>query len=164
MHKHLIFLGFILLAYFSKAQKADHVVVKYLFNNGNIRDEIGRFNPRVYGVKLVEDRFGNRKSACYLQGNNDSYLNLGTSNLLKPKKGTISLWVKINQPIYKGQGMDYNPIIWTRANKEEDFNEAFYMGYHLNLKNININTSYSERDVVTLYPTGPTSLLNGIML
>src|SRR5439155_13362647 len=77
---------------------------------------------------------------------------------LKPRRGTIALWVKIYQPVYKGTGVEHNPIIFTRSRLVDDFNEAFVIGYNLQLKNINVNTSCSERQQISLYPTQATSL------
>lgn len=152
---YTILLYFIICA--AKGQNSG-LVARYSFNNGDAGDDLGKHNARTYGAKLTEDRFGNDNSAYLLQGNPDSYINLGSDSCIKPAKGTISLWVKINQPIYKGTGIDHNIIITTRAHGGEDFNDAFFIGYHLELKNINVDASLSERDQVTLYPAKITSL------
>lgn len=140
------------------AQVDKGLVAKYSFNKGNANNEIGNNNAKVYGAPLTEDRFGNARSAYFLQGNYDSYINLGTSNVLKPKKGTISLWVKIDGAIYKGSGVDHNPIIYTKSHAGDDFNEAFLIAYNFNVRKININTSFSELKQVNLIATNTTYL------
>ena len=55
------------------------------FNSSNYNEKFNRVVTTPVSVSLVEDRFGNESSALYLHGHAHSYLNLGTSGLLKPK-------------------------------------------------------------------------------
>src|SRR4030095_14165440 len=86
-------------------QVDDGLVAKYTFNHGNAQDEVGNNDAKVVGATLAEDRFGNSRSAYYLHGNYGSYLNLGTSQTLKPIKGSISLWFNIDNIVYSGKGV-----------------------------------------------------------
>lgn len=103
--------------------------VTFDFNNHEIKEKDNKIIPRAEGVNLTSDRFGNEKSALYIHGNLFSYLNLSTSRLLKPKKGTISLWVNLDRRVYSGKGYDNNPIIYTKNNQEFDFNIAYSITY-----------------------------------
>lgn len=146
------------LSFISMGQTADGLVAKVTFNDGKAKDDLGGLHPKIYGAKLVEDRFGNPKSAYYFQGNFDSYLNLGTSELLKPKRGSISLWVKIDQQMFKGEGFHGNPIIRTRSHAGDDFDEGYSITYHFNLRKLHVNTTLSERQQTTVYPSNITYL------
>src|ERR1044072_3146427 len=104
----------------AQEREAEGPVARFSFNNGVPTEDLSQKKVSAYGLIPTEDRFGNANSAYFFQGNADSYLNLGTSRVLKPKQGTISLWVKIDQPIFKGTGIDQNQIIYTRSRIEED--------------------------------------------
>ena len=134
------------------AQISSGLVANYSFNSGEAKDDLSNSYAKISGAALTEDRFGNPHCAYYLQGNFDSYINLGTHNQLKPKIGSISLWVKINQIIYKGMGVETNPILITRSHNGEDFNEAYYIGYDMNTKNLNTNNSLSELKQSSIFP------------
>lgn len=153
MNRVRALISFIFIVVLASAQKRGGPVANYTFNKGNANDDLGRHHAKAFGAKLTADRFGNENAAYYLQGNPDSYINLGTSRNLKPTRGTISLWVKTEQPIYKGNGVPNNPIIITKSHSGEDFNEAFYIGYHLDLKNITVAIALSENDQVNLCPS-----------
>jgi hypothetical protein len=140
------------------AQIKDGLVAKYSFNNGDSNDEIDKSNAKVYGVSLIEDRFGNEKSAYFLHGNRNSFINLGTSVILKPVKGSISIWIKIEHAMESGKGMEANPILFTRAHGEERHCEAYYIGYDYKTKNLNVNTTYSQLDQISIYSTSPADL------
>lgn len=99
------------------------------FNSHNLDEANGKMKAKAIGYALVDDRFGNPKSAILVQGHYNSYLNLGTSPLLKPGKGSISLWVNFNRRIYSGKGTVYNPIISTRNGPQLDWNVAYSMQY-----------------------------------
>lgn len=103
------------------AQTDTNLVLNFNFNEGIIKEENGLIIPKPVGVTLTEDRFGNKDHAVYIHGNNKSYLNLGTSPALKPEKGSISLWFKLDRRIYVGTGYDSNPIIITKSRPGEDF-------------------------------------------
>jgi two-component sensor histidine kinase len=134
------------------------LVANFSFNRGNGIDDREKYEAKLYGAKLTQDRFGNENAAVYLQGNFDSYINLGSDPNLKQPQTTISVWINISQPTLKGKGINHNPIIFTRVRSSEYFNEAFFIGYEFNLGTLNVNTTLSQSKVVTLYPTRPTSL------
>jgi hypothetical protein len=128
------FLFFFLL---TEAQKTNGLVAKYTFNKGDSKDEVGNHHAKAYGLSLDEDRFGNPNSAYYFNGNNGSYLNLGTSKDLKPTLGSISLWMNVHGITSKGSGVESIPVIMTRAHAGDDCNEAFYIGIDQNTRKIN---------------------------
>lgn len=105
------------------------VSLTFDFNEHQIKEKNNLIIPKYLGVTLTNDRFGNEKSAAYLHGNISSYLNLGTSPLLKPINGTISLWVNLDRRVYAGKGYDSNPIIVTKNAEGEDFVLAFCIIY-----------------------------------
>ncbi len=78
---------------------------------------------------LAEDRFGNAKSALYLQGTAESYLNLGTSPLFKIDKITISLWVNLARRVYAGRGYECNPVFCMKNSARSDFYNAYSIAY-----------------------------------
>ncbi len=150
MLRYLIFLiGFSFVCITSV--KAGDPIVSFSFNKANLSDDKDRCKGKGYNFSFVDDRFGNRNSACYIQGGEGSYLNLGTSDLLKPKVGTISLWINIEHPMLHGKGIESNPILFTRSHDGEDHNEAFYIGYDYETKNLNINTTLSKEEQITMY-------------
>jgi hypothetical protein len=142
----------------SFAQLNNGLIAKYFFDNGNAKDDLGRHNAKAYGASLTADRFGNANSAYFLHGDFGCYLNLGTSNEIKPRQGSVSLWVKIDHLILSGEGVDINPIMFTRAHNGEDFVEAIFIGYDINTKNINVNTTLSKEKQVGIYASKPSSL------
>lgn len=97
------------------------LVAEYLFSEGSYDDT----NPNGYGpnhavgtatVANAVDRFGNADAAKYLSGINyleaeGTHIKLGSSGVLKPENGTISIWVKLKGISYSGWGYVYNPII-----------------------------------------------------
>ena len=151
MNKLIHILLFFFIVCFSKANTIDGLTAKFTFSNLDYGDAISNNKAKAYGVSFTNDRFGNSNSACYLQGDYGSYLNLGTTDNLKSKIGTISIWVKVVHPIEHGKGIESNPILVTRTNAGEDHNEAFYIGYDLTTKNLNVNTALSAEHHVTLY-------------
>lgn len=76
-------------------------------------------------TRFVEDRFGNSRCAVAISGNHDSYINLGNYAALKPKSGSISIWVKIESYVYSGSGIPVSPILSTRNCSCSDYNEAY---------------------------------------
>lgn len=134
------------------------LIANFTFNRGNTLNEVSKITAHAYGITWTADRFGNDRSAVYLQGASNSYINIGTSNTLKPKNGTISLWAKIDRPVYKGFGADNNPIIYTRANAKSDFNEAFIITYQYSLQKLCCNTTSSETKQSQLFQSQTSSL------
>jgi len=142
---------FVLVYVCATAQINNGLVAKYSFNNGNSDDDLGKYHARIYAVDLAEDRFGNPNSAYYFHGNYDSYLNLGTSDSLKPKKGSISLWFNWYVLLGAGQGVETNPIISTRAHSGGDCNQAFYIGIDMNTRKLGGSAALSCHSLVTSY-------------
>jgi hypothetical protein len=132
--------------------------VRFSFTDGSLADDQNALHVKAYNVSFVKDRFGNLRSACYLQGGDGSYLNLGTSNSLKPIAGTISMWLSIAHPMIHGTGVEANPILFTRAHNGEDHNEAFYIGYDYLTENLNVNTTLSKEKQITIYSEKPAKL------
>lgn len=119
--KKLLVLFWLILYGSLFSQTDSNLVLNFNFNNGIIKEENGLSIPRAVGVSLTEDRFGNKNHAVYIQGNNRSYLNLGTSAMLKPKKGSISVWFKLDRCVHIGKGYKSSPIIITKSRPGEDF-------------------------------------------
>lgn len=105
------------------------LVAGYSFDDGTANDDVGKHNAKNYNAIPAEDCFGNKAHAFFIQGNLDSYLNLGTDSALKPCIGSISIWVKVDQAVYKGKGVAHNPILMTRSHTGNDFNEACNANY-----------------------------------
>jgi hypothetical protein len=143
---------------FIGSQTLEGPVAKYSFNNGNANDEVGANHGKVYNVWLDRDRFGNPNSAYYFHGNNESYINLGSSNALKPKAGTISLWVNINDVLGIGSGVETNPFIYTRHSSAGSSNDAYYIGMDLNTKKLTGMVSFSEQFGVTVFSNSSISI------
>lgn len=132
-----------------KAQVQEGAIARYWFNE---IEKNGSDNVyKSYHCLKVEDRFGNSNSAIYLQGNFGSYINLGDIDNLKPSIGSISLWFKLEHEMQNGKGVKINPIFFTRSHSGVDYCEAIFIGYDLDAKRINCNTSLSEEKQVTLY-------------
>lgn len=103
--------------------------VTFDFDNHEIIEKDHLVIPKPVGVSLTNDRFGNERSAVYIHGHLYSYLNLGTSSILKPKKGTISLWVNHEREVLAGKGYEGNPILVTKNSPSDDFYDAYNMFY-----------------------------------
>ena len=151
MLQRIYFLIFLIHAIIVNSQVNKGLVARYSFTNGSTKDDVGTNNAKAYNLDRTEDRFGNSNSAYYFQGNIDSYLNLGTNDALKQKNGSISLWVKIDQPMYKGRGILCNEFIFTRSSIGPDFDEAFVIGYNFDLRKIYMANSNSELEQISLH-------------
>ena len=110
---------------------------KFSFDNRTATDQTSGLEPKLVGVNFCEDRFGNRNNAVHIFGNEFSYINLGDAPQLKPKIGSISLWVSIEREVYTGRGYTVNPIIITKNGRANDFIESYGMYYDLNSKKVN---------------------------
>lgn len=99
------------------------------FNEHLIKEVNDKVQVKSSGVTLTNDRFGNEKSAIFIHGNISSYLNLSTSPLVKPKKGTVSIWVNLDRRIYAGKGYEFNPIILTKNALGDDFIIAYALSF-----------------------------------
>ncbi|MES2513856.1 MAG: histidine kinase [Bacteroidota bacterium] len=141
--KGLLFISIFFCPIIYYAQADSSSTLTFDFNDHEIKEKDDKIIPRAEGVTLTADRFGNERSAVYLHGNVTSYLNLSTSNLLKPIKGTISLWVSLDRRVYSGKGYDNNPIIYTKNEQELDFNVAYEISYDCYSKRL---IAYAARD------------------
>jgi hypothetical protein len=120
----------------AKTQNKLQPSARFSFNNRSNFDDVNKQNAQLYGVSFTEDRFGNPNHAVYLFGNEFSSISLGNYPALKPKTGSISLWVKIERETYAGKGYKANPIILTKGNQNDDFYEAYGIYYILDSKKI----------------------------
>ncbi|MBP9933068.1 MAG: histidine kinase [Chitinophagaceae bacterium] len=116
-------------------------IAEWTFNDGTFRESKNRIIAKPVGVKLVRDRFGNKESALYLEGSAHSYLNLGTSHLLKPSSGSISLWVNMERKVFAGRGYESNVILLTKNAPVDDFCDAYTFLYDFRTERIGIFTS-----------------------
>jgi two-component sensor histidine kinase len=117
------------------SQSDTTTVITIDFNEGEVKEKNNMIWPKAIHASLVKDRFGNERSALYLHGNPDSYLNLGNSPYLKPKKrGTLSIWVNLDRFIYAGKGSEANPVTKSRNSENEDFNQAYALCYDFKSK------------------------------
>ncbi len=156
MVRLLFFFG-ILFPVFLGAQITG-LAAKYYFNEGVARNEAGTGQPKAVGVFFGDDRFGNPHSACYLNGNSQSYLNLGTGPELKPAAGTISVWLMMISENYSGQGYRANPIILVKNAPGSDFFEAYAISYGLDNKRIGGCCSHSELNQISVYSPDPLNI------
>jgi hypothetical protein len=113
------------------AQNLPEAEISFDFDDHTFNEKHQKIQARPVGIVLTTDRFGNTESAAYIQGNNSSYLNLGTSVLLKPEKGTIALWVKIDRDVRTGKGYQNNPIIITKNSPRDKWFDAYVLAYDL---------------------------------
>lgn len=150
MFKKILF--FFLL--FSKgfAQKQTHPIARFSFNYEKRADEINKRDAKLTGVKYTQDRFGNNNCAVFLSGSESSYINLGNYKELKPKVGSISLWLQIEHKMWAGKGTENNPIIVTKARKSDDFYEAYGIYYMLETgRCVAVTTKDSTKEVLLFY-------------
>lgn len=121
----LLFFFPLLIPLAGVAQSDPRTELVYSFDDHSFREAYKRTNVRTLGAALVEDRFGNDRSAAGLNGHINSYVNLGVSPLLKPKEGSISLWINLSIRLYNGKGSQVRPIILTKNGPVDDWYEAF---------------------------------------
>ncbi|MBC7864103.1 MAG: T9SS type A sorting domain-containing protein [Bacteroidia bacterium] len=126
---------FAALMFCGSAQQAqtstDCLVAQYYFNQGNANDDIGPYHGNAVGATLVPDRFGNPNAAYYLSGAPGSYINLGTTSVLKPTSGSISMWVNIADTVTAGSGYYINPILLTKCQQGPSCYEAYCIYYDI---------------------------------
>lgn len=111
------------------AQADSTTTLSFDFDDHKIAEKNHRVFPKPVGISLTNDRFGNEQSAVYIHGHLYSYLNLGTSPLLKPKTGTVSLWVNLERKVFAGKGYESNPIMITKNSTRDDFNDSYALFY-----------------------------------
>jgi hypothetical protein len=139
----LVLFSFIISLH-SHSQNIGGLIAKYYFNEGKAENDLTDIPVKVKGIVFCADRFGNSESACCLLGNNSSYLNLGTSQLLKPATGSIALWIKITAPIYSGQGFSSNPVVMTKCCPGDDFFEGYNIGYNFANKKLYVSCAFDN--------------------
>lgn len=110
--------------------------VYFSFDNKTSVDKVSNLVPKLVNASFTEDRFGNKDHAIHLFGNANSYLNLGSSPLLKPKTGSLSFWVRVENTLWYGTGYKTNPFILTKRSKEDDFFEAYALYYMFETKKV----------------------------
>lgn len=132
LQKTALFLLYTLvLNQYTRASEPDSSLsLTFNFNNHDFTEKNNQVQTTPVGAMLVEDRFGNSHSAMMLNGTRNSYLNLGSTPLLKPKNFTLSLWVNIAARVYAGRGYDANPILLTKNGPGEDFIFAYAVFYN----------------------------------
>lgn len=123
--KIILSLSFILSIHAVLGQFNQGLEASFDFNDGDISDAIHHTNAELSSALFAKDRFGNKKHAIYLQGTKASYVILGREDYLKPETGSISLWLKIENKIFNGQGVMSNPVIFTKSNPSDDFFEGY---------------------------------------
>lgn len=133
------------------SQRVNSLTAKITFNTGEAIEEISGKKVRTGSVLFVNDRFGNSKSACFLHGSPGSYINIGNDSSVKPLRGTLSLWIKIDVAMQGGRGYQFNPILLAKNNNGEDFNEAYAMAYDFKAHKLVVATSLNENLQVQLY-------------
>ena len=95
---------------------------------GNANDIIGPNNGQVTGATLTADRYGATSNAYYFNGQPNCYINLGTSSLLKPQKGSVSVWARPDAFSFAGSGYALNPIILTKNQPGNNCYEGYAIG------------------------------------
>jgi hypothetical protein len=116
------------------------LVGHWSFNNNDGTDAVGLNNATLVGTTGSADRFGNTNKAMYLDCSPSSYINLGTSDTLKPNQATISIWVNVDTACLGGSGYAYNPVIITKNQTGSSFFEAYAMYYNQSRQPIAITT------------------------
>jgi hypothetical protein len=129
LYKTCLFLFCLLCSATLFSQIDSTTLLTFDFNDHEIREKDHLVSSKPVGVSLSNDRFGNERSALYVHGHLYSYLNLGTSPLLKPKKGTVSLWVNHERVVVAGKGYESNPILVTKNSPRNDFYDAYVIFY-----------------------------------
>jgi hypothetical protein len=153
---YLFFL--LLLCPYSFSQADSTIRLRFDFNDHNYREAGDQLTIKPVGVTLTKDRFGNKNSAVYVHGNASSYLNLGTSNLLKPRIGTIALWVNLQNIMLTGKGYGGNPFFIIRNAPVEDFDIGCGIGYNWSARRMGAQVSRDSLKEVTAFAKDTTVL------
>jgi hypothetical protein len=158
MNKCFIFIYLYISIAGCYCQTKKNLVGNFTFNEGEAINEVTGKTVRSPSVLFLEDRFGNPKSACYLHGSHGSFINLGVDSSLKPSKGTIAVWIKIEIVMYGGKGIEVNPIITTKNQNGDDFCEAYSIAYLNEGGKAIASCSESEKLQVQLLSPEPISI------
>lgn len=124
---------------------------KFTFNYRHAEDEVNQKNAKLVGVAFTVDRFGNSDCAVFMSGNKNSYVNLGSYKELKPKEGSVSIWVKMEHKIWSGIGAYYNPIIITKNTGLNDFYESYAIYFMLESERISATCAFDSTRDLGLY-------------
>lgn len=111
---HIKFIAFLFFFGLSKllAQSVlKEAVLQYDFNEKLLKEKNNKLPLKHSSVALTTDRFGNADQAFQTFGNENSYLNFGTSDQFKQPTMSISLWVKYTFICHFGKGYTNNPIL-----------------------------------------------------
>jgi len=126
------------------------LVARFTFNNGDLTGGPFKEKAKLVGVSLVKDRFGNENSSFYFHGNYGSYINLGVHPALKPIIGSVSVWFNMENIVMSGQGAEFNPIVLTKSQPGDDFFEGYSLNYDWKSGRVNVATTYSQLNQVSL--------------
>jgi hypothetical protein len=140
------------------AQTKTHPAAKFSFNNGSDVDEVSKHKIKLIGTSFTQDRFGNNNHAIFLSGHAESYINLGNFKSLKPKAGTISLWIKIENPVAAGQGIPINPILLTKCDTLDNFYEAYSIHFEPETEKIAVSFTKDSTKQVNHFADTPFRL------
>jgi len=125
-----------------KAQHDSDLVFTFDFNDHTLNEAHNQLPPaKGVGTTMAQDRFGNEQSAVHTNGTLNSYLNLGTSPLLKSPVTTISLWINVTRKIYSGTGSENNPILITKNGPQDDFNLAYAIVFDWSDEKLGVSTT-----------------------
>lgn len=148
------FLAFIFIllsvSVFGSGSKDTSLVARFFFIDGDLQSSALELKAKAVGLSLVEDRFGNSNSAYYLHGSPGSYLNLGTCDKLKPLKGTVSIWFKVDNIVSSGRGATFNPIMLTKSHGGDDFFEGYSLLCDIATRRFGVSTTFDEGNQVTI--------------
>lgn len=158
--KLLLPLLFCFTSLLTSAQSIPGLVAQFDFNNGVLVEDSSRKNIRYKSVSLTTDRFGNPQSACILNGNSESYLNLGSDKKLKSQKASVSLWFNMLFNNYTGQGYEANPILLTKNKEGDDFYEAYSIIYDWKSERLVFTTAVGEERQVIVSSSNKIQLGN----
>lgn len=152
---------FLFVAFSSSIAQIDtNLVVSFDFNEGVIKEKNNLVKLKPVGVTLTEDRFGNDKSALYVHGHRNSYLNLSASPLLKQKTLSVSLWVRVDMKNFFGKGYPANPIIITRNSENEDFTISYGLFYEYEMNRFSFSAMRDSVKSVAIFPDSKVELTN----
>lgn len=125
----------------------------FSFNQHHYKPERGTSDFTFSNVSLTEDRFGNESSALFINGHETSKFSLGKSNLAKPRKGTISLWVNLVRMVYTGRGYSFNAIFNTRNSDRVDYCSAISIFYEPKNGKLAVNMTRDSLRDLTIFST-----------
>lgn len=131
------------------AAQPSGAVAVYSFNDRRPSDEVSGDTASLVGTRWAADRFGNRDHAVYVRGDMFSYISLGTHPRLRPREGTISLWVNLDNAVHAGRGFYSNPIVFTKNGNGNDFFEGYSIALALESEKFASSQAFdSTRQVV----------------